>query len=356
MLKWVKMVLERIKTLFKKDKSPEAASSGDESASAPSVASPAGPAAEAPAAKAGKASGKAAKAAAAKASGKAAGKLDVSARFELTREAVSGTMSKFREAREVQTGKRLGLKLLDSDKTNYFENRFKGLNKPSEGEIAIAIKHPNVVETYEHGFTTTGQRYIIMEFVDGPGLNTLTNNRSADLEGKRLPLIRQMALAVQAVHDAGFIHRDICPRNFICSLDLTTLKLIDFGLTVPAQREYMLPGNRTGTPLYMAPEIVRRRATDKRVDIFALGVTIYRLCTFEYPWPGADATGKGALTHDTEEPVNIAKFRPQINPTLAKAIHACIAPLPQNRPESADQFLKMIRNVEFEDVVAGEKK
>lgn len=277
------------------------------------------------------------------------GKLDVSARFELTREAVSGTMSKFRAAREIQTGKILGLKLLDPDKTNTFENRFKGLNKPSEGEIAFAIKHPCVVETYEHGFTTTGQRYIIMEYLDGPGLNTLINTRSPLLEGRRLPLIRQMAQAVQAVHDAEFIHRDICPRNFICSPDLSSLKLIDFGLTVPATREFMQPGNRTGTPLYMAPEIVRRRWTDKRVDIFALGVTVYRLCTFEYPWPASDATGKGALTHDTHEPTDILTYRPQLHRTLAKAIHACLAAKPVDRPDSAEQFLKMIRNVETED-------
>jgi serine/threonine-protein kinase len=191
-----------------------------------------------------------------------------------------------------------------------------------------------------------------MEFIDGPGLNVLVNNKSSELEGRRMPLIRQMAQAVQAVHDAGFIHRDICPRNFICSRDLSTLKLIDFGLAVPATPEFMQPGNRTGTPLYMAPEIVRRRATDKRVDIFALGVTVYRLCTFEYPWPGADATGKGALTHDTHEPVSILKFRPNLDPALAKAIHACIAPQPAQRPDSAEQFLKMIRNVEVEERAA----
>ena len=60
----------------------------------------------------------------------------------------------------------------------------------------------------------------------------------------------------------------------------------------------MQPGNRTGTPNYMAPEFVRRRKTDRRVDIFAFGVTAYEMLTFQLPWPGSDTTGQ-ALAHDT---------------------------------------------------------
>ena len=106
------------------------------------------------------------------------------------------------------------------------------------------------------------------------------------------------------------------------------------------------PGNRTGTPLYMAPEIVRRRSTDKRVDIFALGVAAYRLLTFEHPWPGEDITGKAALAHDTVAPIDIRKFRPGLNRLLAEAITSCISPNVDDRPESAEQFLFSIRRIE----------
>ncbi len=279
-------------------------------------------------------------------------RLDVSARFQFRREAISGTMSKFRMARDIHTGKTVGLKILDPEKTDFFEQRFKGLKKPSEGEIAAQLKHPNIVETYEYGITTTGQQYIIMEFLDGPGLNNLLNNRDPIVEGKELQLIRQMAEAVGAVHKAGFIHRDICPRNFICAPDCESLKLIDFGLTLPDKPEFRQPGNRTGTPLYMATEIVRRRATDIRVDIFALGVTCYRLCTFEMPWQSTDTTGKAALAHDTEMPTSILKYRPQLDKTLAEAIMQCIKPNAADRPESTERFLWLIRKVESVDEVA----
>lgn len=273
-------------------------------------------------------------------------RLDVSARFELDRHSSSGTMSDFHLAREISTGKVFGLKFLDSEKLEAFESRFRGLKKPSEGEIAVSMDHPKVVRTYEFGKTTSNVPYILMEYLDGTGLNTLIQESDPVLQGNQLSLIRQMADAIEAVHRAGFIHRDICPRNFIVSPDGENLTLIDFGLTVPDQPEFRQPGNRTGTPLYMAPEIVRRRSTDKRVDVFALGVTAFRLCTSEHPWSsGADTTGQAALQHDTVKPKEILDVAPEIDPRLAKAIMQCIESDPQKRPESPEQFARLLHSV-----------
>lgn len=276
-------------------------------------------------------------------------KVDISERFETMREAVSGTMSNFYLAKDRTTGKLVGLKIGDREKVGAFEARFVGLKKPPEGEIAMGMKHPLIVETYEYGLTTKGLRYIVMEYVHGSGMQMLLHNRDPILEGKRVKLIRQMAEAIDYVHKSGYIHRDICPRNFICAADAESLKLIDFGLTLPAKKEFMQPGNRTGTPLYMAPEVVRRRWTDQRLDIFSLGVTAYQLCTYELPWPAADATGKAALAHDTQPPTDILELRPTLNKTLAKAIMQCMAVDPDKRPQSAEELLKMIRNVKNDD-------
>ena len=75
-------------------------------------------------------------------------RLDISARFRLDRHAFTGTMSKFHVAQEIGTKKLFGIKLLDDEKTAYFNARFKGLNKPNEGEIALQIHHPHIVDTY----------------------------------------------------------------------------------------------------------------------------------------------------------------------------------------------------------------
>lgn len=276
-------------------------------------------------------------------------RLDVAARFTLDRHAYTGTMSKFHVAKEHDTGDVFGIKLLDKEKAKLFRDRFKGLNKPSEGEIGKSINDPLIARTYEFGFTTTGIEYILMEYVDGPGVNVLVKQRNQAFIPFRLDLIRQMALSLQAVHDAGFIHRDVCPRNYICADNLESLKLIDFGLTVPDQAPYRMPGNRTGTPQYMAPEIVRRRNTDQRVDLFAFGVTVYRVLTFEHPWGTTDTTGLAALAHDTRSFTDIRVHRPNLHPKLAEAVHQCLTVSATDRMDSCKRFLSRIRDVKQED-------
>ncbi|MEM8734330.1 MAG: serine/threonine-protein kinase [Planctomycetota bacterium] len=280
---------------------------------------------------------------------KSSRRVDVEARFERMRTAVSGTMSKFYAARDRETDKVVGLKLCDFEKFSFFESRFKGMSKPPEGEIASSMDHPNIIKTLEYGQTTQKEPYLLMEFIEGPGLNTLIQNKDSERLGNhRLSLIQQMADALNYVHMKGFIHRDICPRNFICSTDITHVKLIDFGLTVPATEPFMRPGNRTGTPLYMAPEIVRRRKTDQRLDIFAFGVSLYQLLTFELPWPGGETSGLAALNHDTSNPRDIFKYRPDLNKSLGGLVMQCVQPKPEDRVQSMEQFVKTLRTVASE--------
>ena len=127
-----------------------------------------------------------------------------------------------------------------------------------------------------------------------------------------------------------------------------TAKLTDFGLSVPATGPFLQPGNRTGTPNYMAPELVRRFPTDHRVDVFSFGVTAYEICTNELPWPRG-TTGLAAMTHD-QPPHDIRRCRPTIHPDLAAAIHACIEPDLRARCPSMKEFLRRIRGIEREDV------
>ncbi len=276
-------------------------------------------------------------------------RVDIETRFERKRTAVNGTMSKFYAAHDREKDQLVGLKLCDFEKFSFFESRFKGMNKPPEGEIAASMDHPNIIKTLEYGLTNKKEPYLLMEFVDGPGLNTLIQNKDVERLGdRRLPLMKQMSDALAYVHQKGFIHRDICPRNFICTSDMQHIKLIDFGLTVPATDAFKQPGNRTGTPLYMAPEIVRRRPTDQRLDIFAFGVSCYQLLTFDFPWPGGETSGLAALNHDTSNPRDILRYRPDLNKNLAALIMQCVQPTPNDRVQTMEQFVKSIRAIPSE--------
>lgn len=279
--------------------------------------------------------------------GRSSGKIDVQGRFHRTRTAFTGTMANFFVAKDrLHDDRMVGVKVLDLEKYQLFEDRFKGLKKPSEGQIAMAMKHPKVVETYETGTSPKGEPVLVMEYIGGPSLqNIVVQKQEEHVTGKRVRMIRDMAEALKYVHDQDFIHRDICPRNFICNEGNTLTKLIDFGLSVPATAPFMAAGNRTGTPLYMSPEIVRRRPTDKRVDIFSFGVTCFCLVAFEHPWQSEMLNGRAALQHDTTPPKQLTDLCPNVDPKLAKAIMSALSPKVEERTPDIGLFLHAIRDV-----------
>lgn len=270
-------------------------------------------------------------------------KIDLWRRYEKLQESSSGTMSAFYKVRDRQTGEIVGLKVVNMAKAAPIERRYQKLGKPNEGEIGLAISGPNIVKTLDWGTSREGGLFLVEEFVEGRLLHVLISSRKPLTLARRLSFIRQAATAIGAVHAAGFVHRDVCPRNFLVTPD-DRLKLFDFGLTVPDKPAFLQAGNRTGTPNYMAPEVVRRRPIDKRIDIFSLGVTAFEICTLDLPWPRG-TTGQAALSHDSP-PADIHQGWPEIPDRLARAIMACLEADPAGRPASTEAFLKMIATVE----------
>ncbi|HEV3258502.1 MAG TPA: serine/threonine-protein kinase, partial [Gemmataceae bacterium] len=215
-------------------------------------------------------------------------RIDVNKRFEMLGRTGQGSMSKVWRARDRSFGRVVCVKILDKDKTAKFEARFPGLHRPMEGAVLTALRHKNVVQTFEYGLTMTGEQYLIMELIDGMGLNFLIETKSAHLEGRRIDFLTQMADGLEYIHQQGYLHRDICPRNVMVTTD-DVVKIIDFGLTIPYRPEFCKPGNRTGTINYLAPELIKRVTTDHRVDLFALGVTAYEMFTGSLPWEKAQS-------------------------------------------------------------------
>jgi len=269
-------------------------------------------------------------------------RVDLWKRFERLRESTTGTMSAFYKVRDLKTGEVQGLKVIDRVKSAPVESRYKGLGKPGEGEIGQQITGPNIARTIEWGESTSGEPFVLQEFVEGTLLHGLITSKKLLPPAQRLDVIRQAATAIAAVHKAGFVHRDICPRNFMLRPDGRVV-LFDFGLAVPDKPVFLQPGNRIGTPNYMAPEVVRRRQADKRLDIFSFGITAYELCTLASPWPRG-TTGAAAMAHDTT-PAPIEAHWPEIPPALAAAIMSCLAAEPDKRPPTMEKFLASIARV-----------
>jgi serine/threonine protein kinase len=262
--------------------------------------------------------------------------IDVRKRFELLNRTGQGSMSKVWRARDKSLGRTVCLKLLDKQKTSTFESRFLGLNKPREGAVCVSLRHPNIVQTFEYGLSTEGEYYLVMELIEGMGLNFLIETRSERLNGNRIKYLKQIADSLEYLHSQGYLHRDICPRNIMVTHE-DVIKLIDFGLTIPNRPEFCKPGNRTGTPNYLAPELIRRVTTDHRVDLFALGVTAYELFTYTLPWEKTQSL-QTLLSHLNATGKDPREHRPDLDaPTLAFLTKA-IEREPRRRFQTAAQF------------------
>jgi serine/threonine protein kinase len=271
-------------------------------------------------------------------------RIDIRKRFELLGRTGQGSMSKVWRARDKSLGRIVCLKLLDKEKTAKFEARFVGtLNKPKEGAICMSLRHKNIVQTFEHGMTTEGEPYLVMELIDGMGLNYLIETRSEQLNGNRVKILSQMADGVEYLHAQGYLHRDICPRNAMVTRD-GLVKLIDFGLTIPNRPEFLKPGNRTGTTNYLAPELIRRTTTDHRVDLFALGVTAYEVYTAELPWEKTESL-QTLLSHMNSPGKDPREFVPKMDKATAQFLLKSVAREPRERFQSAAEFREALQRL-----------
>ncbi len=252
-------------------------------------------------------------------------------------------MSKVWRARDKSLGLTVCLKLLDKEKTAKFEMRFVGLNKPREGAICTSLRHKNIVQTLEYGISTEGEPFLVMELVDGMGLNFLIETKSNQLEGNRISILSQMADALEYLHNQHFLHRDICPRNVMVTRD-GVVKMIDFGLTIPNRPEFCKPGNRTGTPNYLAPELIRRSTTDHRVDLFALGVTAYEVYTGTLPWEKAESL-QTLLSHMNSTGKDPREACPKMDKRTAQFLLKSIERDPNQRFQNAADFREALQQL-----------
>ena len=270
-------------------------------------------------------------------------RVDIKKRFELKNRVGQGSMSKVYRAHDRQNDRMVALKLLDTRKTADLEARFDGLERPPEWEISLRLRHPNVVETFEHGLSTEGERFMVMEFIEGAGLSFLIDTQAPQLEGRRLDVLKQLALGVEYLHRINLIHRDLCPRNVLVN-ETGQVKLIDFGLVVPNTPEFRRPGNRTGTANYMAPELIRRQPTDQRIDLFSYSVTAYELLTGTLPWEATESL-QAAMQHINEPPLDIRKQKPDLDEKLAEIIMKGLTHDPNDRWQKMTELRRALETV-----------
>jgi eukaryotic-like serine/threonine-protein kinase len=271
-------------------------------------------------------------------------KVDLSKRYNLIARVGQGSMSRVWRADDAINARFVAIKILDKEKTERYESRFPGLNKPTEADIALSLRHPNVVRTLECGWTLEDEMFLVMEYVEGSGLGLLVDLQSDQMRQYRLRYMIQIGESLSYFHEHNWIHRDVCPRNIMITED-NHVKLIDFGLTVPDTPDFRKPGNRTGTANYMAPELIKRQPTDQRVDVFSYAVTCFEMYTKRHPWEAA-MTLDAVLQHINLPPVQIIDLVPKIDPKIADIIMKGLEANPANRWQTVAEMVTALRNEE----------
>jgi serine/threonine protein kinase len=150
-------------------------------------------------------------------------------------------------------------------------------------------------------------------------------------EGRNIAI--KLARGVAALHRAGIIHRDIKPDNVILETE-GSLKLIDLGVVRVPGLEDFPPDDIPGTPAYMAPEMFAGEPGNEATDIYALGVTMFRAFTGEYPYGNVDATSRSRR----DRPKALADLRPDLPAWLQAALTRAIAADPSNRFRDMMEF------------------
>src|SRR5260370_12426250 len=150
-------------------------------------------------------------------------------------------------------------------------------------------------------------------------------------EGRNIAI--KLARAAGALHRAGVIHRDIKPDNLILESE-GSLKLIDFGVVRIPGLEDAPPADIPGTSAYMAPEMFEGEGGKEATDIYALGVTMFRAFTGEYPYGNADATSPPRR----ERPTQLSALRPDLPAWLQAALGRAIAKDPAERFRDMPDF------------------
>jgi len=205
-----------------------------------------------------------------------------------------------------------------------------------EALTAARLAHPNVVAVYDTG-VEDGAEYIVMEHVDGEGLDAVLVREAPLAPGRVVELAVQACAGLGYAHGQGVVHRDVKPANLLLRPD-GLLKVTDFGIARSLDRATTLTqaGTILGTAAYLAPEQARGEEAGPPADVFSLGVVCYQALTGELPWPVESLGQLAAVAETPARPVRDAA--PTTPPEVESAVMRALAREPGYRPQDAAAF------------------
>jgi serine/threonine protein kinase len=268
-------------------------------------------------------------------------------RYEVLRELGRGAMGTVFLARDSALGRLVALKTFrhshhDVDLEDSAVLRRRTIR---EAQRAGALSHPNVITIYD--LVETGADadsfYIVMEYVEGQGLDALMRHEGPMKLVEAAPLVSQIAAALDHLHARGIVHRDVKPGNVLVADD-GRVKITDFGIARSEDPTATVDTDVYGTPYYMAPEQILGQPVDGRTDVFSLGVVLYEMLTGCRPFPGA------TVAEVAHRVVYGAPEEPQVGgrplaPALREVLEQALATKPAERFPSAGALATAVQDL-----------
>jgi len=259
----------------------------------------------------------------------------ISKRFRILRFIGKGGMGEVYEASDEELGGQLALKMI---LPGLIQNEEMLARFRREVQLARQVTHPNVCRIFDVGrdkIAGTELLYLTMELIDGETLTEYLKRQGKLRPADALPLLRQMAAGLRALHEKNIVHRDLKPSNvmLVRAAGGTARAVIgDFGLARAVLEESSEDGlSRSGlilgTPGYMAPEQLAGMRVSAATDVFAFGVVAYEMVTGKRAFP---------VRNGNAPPPAPREVSPELPSEWERVILRCMEPEPGRRPESAE--------------------
>ncbi|HEY2806251.1 MAG TPA: serine/threonine-protein kinase [Gemmatimonadales bacterium] len=242
-----------------------------------------------------------------------------------------------------QLGREIAIKVLRAELSSDLEFRARFRR---EARAIARLRHPGIVPIYHVG-EAAGLVYFVMPLVQGVTLKAALADPAGLSADEAVRILIEAAGALREAHHHGVVHRDLKPENIMLEGPRRRALLMDFGVakiedSQAGKGEEGLTETDTvlGSPEYMSPEQATGRALDARSDIYSLGVVAYRMLAGRLPFDAE--TPREVLAHhvlSTPQPIG---DHVRLSDSIAAAVMRCLAKLPEERWQSAEEFARAL--------------
>ena len=265
-------------------------------------------------------------------------------RYQLSSRVAIGGMGEVWQATDLVIGRTVAIKILKDEYLGDpgFLERFR-----AEARHAALVNHEGIANVFDYG-EEDGSAYLVMELVPGEALSAIIERERVLTTDRVLDIVAQTAMALQAAHAAGLVHRDIKPGNLLITPD-GRVKITDFGIArIADQVPLTATGQVMGTVQYLSPEQASGHSASPSTDIYSLGIVAYEMLAGRRPFTGESQVAIAmAQINETppELPVTIAE-------PVRNLVYASIAKKPSDRPASAAHLARAAQSLRRGDVAA----